>query len=65
MGRLDDGGVASCNCESYNASADTYGRPGYDGPIVTNQVYVHSKLMIVDGRITITGSANINDRSLL
>ncbi|KAL8233757.1 hypothetical protein R6Q59_019857, partial [Mikania micrantha] len=44
---------------------DIYGRPGYDGPIVTSQVYVHSKLMIVDGRITIIGSANINDRSLL
>eukprot|EP01113_Clastostelium_recurvatum_P048964 TRINITY_DN8_c1_g1_i6.p1 TRINITY_DN8_c1_g1~~TRINITY_DN8_c1_g1_i6.p1 ORF type:complete len:1235 (+),score=360.26 TRINITY_DN8_c1_g1_i6:102-3806(+) len=32
--------------------------------IFTEQVYVHSKLMIVDDRIAIIGSANINDRSL-
>ncbi|KAL6630946.1 hypothetical protein ACP70R_028286 [Stipagrostis hirtigluma subsp. patula] len=35
------------------------------GPLVTNQIYVHSKLMIIDDRITLIGSANINDRSLL
>lgn len=28
----------------------------------TEQVYVHSKLMIVDDRVAIIGSANINDR---
>jgi len=33
--------------------------------VVTEQVYVHSKLMIVDDRTTLVGSANINDRSLL
>jgi phospholipase D1/2 len=33
------------------------------GPI-TEQVYVHAKLMIVDDRIVILGSANINDRSM-
>ncbi|WP_426212087.1 phospholipase D-like domain-containing protein [Massilia sp. TWP1-3-3] len=32
---------------------------------VTEQIYVHSKLMIVDDRYVIMGSANINDRSLL
>lgn len=32
---------------------------------VTEQVYVHSKLMIVDDRYALLGSANINDRSLL
>lgn len=32
---------------------------------VTEQVYVHSKLMIVDDLYAILGSANINDRSLL
>jgi phospholipase D1/2 len=31
---------------------------------VTEQVYVHSKLLIVDDRYAILGSANINDRSL-
>ncbi len=29
------------------------------------EVYVHDKLMIVDDRIVLVGSANINDRSLL
>lgn len=29
------------------------------------QIYVHSKLMIIDDRIALIGSANINDRSLL
>jgi len=32
---------------------------------VTEQVYIHSKLMIVDDRYAILGSANVNDRSLL
>jgi len=32
---------------------------------VTEQIYVHAKLMIVDDRIVITGSSNINDRSML
>ena len=32
---------------------------------VTEELYVHSKLMIVDDRIAIIGSANINDRSMV
>jgi phospholipase D1/2 len=35
------------------------------GPLVTEQVYVHSKMMLVDDRVALIGSANINDRSLL
>uniref|UniRef100_A0A1Y1KJ45 phospholipase D n=1 Tax=Photinus pyralis TaxID=7054 RepID=A0A1Y1KJ45_PHOPY len=35
------------------------------GEPVTELIYVHSKLMIVDDKIVICGSANINDRSLL
>ena len=35
------------------------------GRYVTEQVYVHSKLMIVDDMYAIIGSANVNDRSLL
>lgn len=35
------------------------------GVPVTEQIYIHSKLMIVDDRVVIIGSANINDRSLL
>jgi phosphatidylserine/phosphatidylglycerophosphate/cardiolipin synthase-like enzyme len=29
------------------------------------QIYVHSKLMIIDDCMALIGSANINDRSLL
>ncbi|KAL5230423.1 hypothetical protein ABZP36_029199 [Zizania latifolia] len=43
----------------------SHGRLCDGGPLVTNQIYVHSKLMIIDDRITLIGSANINDRSLL
>lgn len=32
---------------------------------VTELIYVHSKLMIVDDEKVLIGSANINDRSLL
>lgn len=32
---------------------------------ITELIYVHSKLMIVDDKIVICGSANINDRSLI
>jgi phospholipase D1/2 len=32
---------------------------------VTEQLYIHSKLMIIDDQKVILGSANINDRSLL
>lgn len=43
----------------------THGRLCDSGPVVTSQVYVHSKLMIVDDRAALIGSSNINDRSLL
>lgn len=32
---------------------------------VTEIIYIHSKLMIIDDRTVLIGSANINDRSLL
>lgn len=35
------------------------------GRPVTEQIYVHSKLLIADDRVAVIGSANINDRSLL
>lgn len=43
----------------------TYGRLFDGGPVVTSQIYVHSKVMIVDDRRALIGSSNINDRSLL
>jgi len=33
--------------------------------IKTELIYVHDKMMIIDDRIAIVGSANINDRSML
>ncbi|SDY78436.1 phospholipase D1/2 [Lysobacter sp. yr284] len=35
-----------------------------NGLVMTEMVYIHSKLMIVDDAVAIIGSANINDRSL-
>ncbi|KAL6146533.1 hypothetical protein ACLB2K_057211 [Fragaria x ananassa] len=43
----------------------TYGKLSEGGPLSTSQVYVHSKVMIVDDRVALIGSSNINDRSLL
>jgi len=36
-----------------------------NGYPITELIYVHSKLMIVDDKTVIVGSANLNDRSLL
>jgi len=33
--------------------------------VISEQIYVHDKLIIVDDRVLIIGSANINDRSML
>lgn len=43
----------------------SYGRLSERGPVATSQVYVHSKVMIIDDRVSFIGSSNINDRSLL
>lgn len=45
-----------------------YSLRNYDelnGRLITELIYVHSKLLIVDDRVTIIGSANINDRSMM
>lgn len=36
-----------------------------DGTVRAEQIYVHSKVMVVDDKKCIIGSANVNDRSLL
>ncbi|MEG1679274.1 MAG: hypothetical protein RR326_04205, partial [Stenotrophomonas sp.] len=36
-----------------------------NGRPVTEQIYVHSKLLIADDNVAVLGSANINDRSML
>lgn len=35
-----------------------------NGRPIENMIYVHSKVMIVDDKYAIIGSANINDRSM-
>lgn len=41
-----------------------WGIIGPDRNLITEQLYVHAKTMIVDDRVAIIGSANINERSL-
>ncbi|KAM4675467.1 phospholipase D2 isoform 2-T3 [Discoglossus pictus] len=36
-----------------------------NGSLVTELIYIHSKMLIVDDRKVIIGSANVNDRSML
>jgi len=36
----------------------------HNGIVYTEEVYVHSKVMVVDDRVVVVGSANINDRSM-
>ncbi|CAN6551316.1 unnamed protein product [Malus baccata var. baccata] len=43
----------------------SYGKLFEGGLLACSQIYVHSKIMIVDDCTTLIGSANINDRSLL
>jgi len=42
-----------------------WGRIGPRRSLVTEQLYIHAKCMVVDDRVAIIGSANINERSLL
>jgi len=46
-------------------SLRTWGRISPSKQLVTEQLYIHAKVMIVDDRIAIIGSANINERSML
>lgn len=41
-----------------------WGILGPDRSLVTEQLYIHAKCMIVDDRVAIIGSANINERSM-
>lgn len=46
-------------------SLRSWGKIGSTKLLVTEQLYIHAKCMIVDDRIAIIGSANINERSML
>ncbi|EMD86384.1 hypothetical protein COCC4DRAFT_193685 [Bipolaris maydis ATCC 48331] len=43
----------------------SWGEIGPNKMLVTEQLYIHAKIMIVDDRVAIIGSANINERSML
>ncbi len=43
----------------------SWGKIGPTKQLVTEQLYIHAKCMVVDDRIAIIGSANINERSML
>lgn len=46
-------------------SLRTWGKIGDQRRLVTEQLYIHAKCMVVDDRVAIIGSANINERSML
>ncbi|KAI1112305.1 phospholipase D [Nemania sp. NC0429] len=64
FGRLEAAGI---NPEDYISffSLRTWGRLGKKNALVTEQLYIHAKTIVVDDRIALIGSANINERSLL
>jgi len=43
----------------------SWGEIGPEKALVTEQLYIHAKCMVVDDRVAIIGSANINERSML
>lgn len=46
-------------------SLRSWGKIGPNKSLVTEQLYIHAKCMVVDDKIAIIGSANINERSML
>ncbi|RAL06899.1 phospholipase D [Aspergillus homomorphus CBS 101889] len=46
-------------------SLRSWGKIGPQKQLVTEQLYIHAKCMVVDDRAAIIGSANINERSML
>lgn len=46
-------------------SLRAWGKIGPNKQLVTEQLYIHAKIMVVDDRTAIIGSANINERSML
>ncbi|KAH7026044.1 uncharacterized protein B0I36DRAFT_153112 [Microdochium trichocladiopsis] len=42
-----------------------WGKIGSNDALVTEQLYIHAKTIVVDDRVALIGSANINERSML
>jgi phospholipase D1/2 len=64
FGRLRAKGIEPRDfVEFYSLRA--WGKIGPQKELVTEQLYIHAKCMVVDDRVAIIGSANINERSML
>lgn len=64
FGRLRAQGIEPDDYISF-FSLRSWGKIGPTKSLVTEQLYIHAKCMIVDDRVAIIGSANINERSML
>ena len=64
FGRLRAAGMDPEDYVSF-FSLRSWGRIGPKQMLVTEQLYIHAKVIIVDDRIALIGSANINERSML
>ncbi|KAH7350814.1 phospholipase-like protein D1 [Rhexocercosporidium sp. MPI-PUGE-AT-0058] len=64
FGRLRAAGMEPEDYVSF-FSLRSWGRIGPKQMLVTEQLYIHAKVIIVDDRVALIGSANINERSML
>ncbi|KAF2817255.1 phospholipase D [Mytilinidion resinicola] len=64
FGKLREAGIEPEDYIQFYALR-SWGAIGPTKTLVTEQLYIHAKCMIVDDRIAIIGSANINERSML
>ncbi|KAB8416422.1 hypothetical protein FH972_024941 [Carpinus fangiana] len=62
--RLHDAGIKGQDYIQFY-SLRKWGKIGRTKALVTEQLYIHAKCMVVDDRFAIIGSANINERSML
>ncbi|KAF2234329.1 phospholipase D [Viridothelium virens] len=62
--RLRDAGIEPEDYIQFY-SLRQWGKIGPRKVLITEQLYIHAKCMIVDDRVVIMGSANINERSML
>lgn len=61
--RLESAGIRPENYITF-CSLRKWGKIGPEHRLTTEQLYIHAKLMVVDDRSVIIGSANINERSM-
>lgn len=64
FGRLRSHGIEPEDFVNFY-SLRSWGKIGPKKMLVTEQLYIHAKVIIVDDRIALIGSANINERSML